>query len=72
MLKCCSSQNHVQLGGRRKVPVSAAHVAPVFPPLNDAGQRQCRQCGQAGRYKDGKCVEKWGPGPAGPGTVCDR
>lgn len=26
----------------------------------------------AGRYKDGKCVEKWGPGPDGPGTVCDR
>ncbi|KAF8148902.1 hypothetical protein B0H34DRAFT_735827 [Crassisporium funariophilum] len=25
-----------------------------------------------GRYKDGKCVEKWGPGPMGPGTVCDR
>ncbi|KAG9079058.1 hypothetical protein FS749_008877, partial [Ceratobasidium sp. UAMH 11750] len=21
---------------------------------------------------DGKCVEKWGPGPEGPGTVCDR
>ncbi|KAJ7202237.1 hypothetical protein C8J57DRAFT_1410380 [Mycena rebaudengoi] len=26
----------------------------------------------AGRYKEGKCVEKWGPGPLGPGTVCDR
>lgn len=25
-----------------------------------------------GRYKEGKCVEKWGPGPEGPGTVCDR
>lgn len=40
--------------------------------LNFAGQRTCRQCGETGRYKDGKCVEKWGPGPKGPGTVCDR
>ncbi|KAH7099320.1 hypothetical protein BKA62DRAFT_314330 [Auriculariales sp. MPI-PUGE-AT-0066] len=44
----------------------------LFPSHNAQGQRQCRACGQAGRYKDGKCVEKWGPGPAGPGTVCDR
>ncbi|EIN04241.1 hypothetical protein PUNSTDRAFT_55576 [Punctularia strigosozonata HHB-11173 SS5] len=43
-----------------------------FPPTNNSGQRICRQCGVAGRYKDGKCVEKWGPGPEGPGTVCDR
>ncbi|KAI0075434.1 hypothetical protein K474DRAFT_1404576 [Panus rudis PR-1116 ss-1] len=57
----------------------AAGVAPSssiggggFPPTNPQGQRICRQCGLAGRYKDGKCVEKWGPGPEGPGTVCDR
>ncbi|RPD68898.1 hypothetical protein L226DRAFT_312767 [Lentinus tigrinus ALCF2SS1-7] len=43
-----------------------------YPPTNAAGQRICRQCGLPGRYKDGKCVEKWGPGPEGPGTVCDR
>ena len=43
-----------------------------IPSHNEEGQRLCRQCGQAGRYKDGKCVEKWGPGPLGPGTVCDR
>ncbi|EJF59981.1 hypothetical protein DICSQDRAFT_155961 [Dichomitus squalens LYAD-421 SS1] len=43
-----------------------------FPPTNSAGQRICRQCGLPGRYKEGKCVEKWGPGPEGPGTVCDR
>ena len=51
------------------------HTGPgpaVKPNLNAQGQRTCRQCGQPGRYKDGKCVEKWGPGPAGPGTVCDR
>lgn len=35
-------------------------------------KRTCKQCGQPGRYKDNKCVEKWGPGPKGPGTVCDR
>ena len=43
-----------------------------FPGTNAQGQRICRQCGLPGRYKDGKCVEKWGPGPEGPGTVCDR
>ncbi len=51
------------------------HTGPgpaVKPTLNAQGQRTCRQCHQPGRYKDGKCVEKWGPGPAGPGTVCDR
>jgi len=44
----------------------------AFPATNAQGQRICRQCGLPGRYKDGKCVEKWGPGPMGPGTVCDR
>ncbi|KAI0051497.1 hypothetical protein FA95DRAFT_1554591 [Auriscalpium vulgare] len=43
-----------------------------YPATNDKGQRICRQCGMPGRYRDGKCVEKWGPGPEGPGTVCDR
>jgi hypothetical protein len=43
-----------------------------FPATNQQGQRICRQCGLPGRYKEGKCVEKWGPGPEGPGTVCDR
>ncbi|KAF9480750.1 hypothetical protein BDN70DRAFT_594437 [Pholiota conissans] len=55
-------------------PVSAAATAPAVPfaSVNAQGQRICRQCGMVGRYKDGKCVEKWGPGPMGPGTVCDR
>lgn len=44
----------------------------VYPAVNEKNQRICRSCGQAGRYKEGKCVEKWGPGPMGPGTVCDR
>ncbi|KAG5635431.1 hypothetical protein H0H81_011300 [Sphagnurus paluster] len=52
-------------------PASGPGGAP-FPATNAAGQRTCRACGVAGRYKDGKCIEKWGPGPAGPGTVCDR
>jgi hypothetical protein len=56
--------------------VGAANLSALppggFPAVNDKGQRICRQCGLPGRYKDGKCVEKWGPGPEGPGTVCDR
>ncbi|KAJ7664621.1 hypothetical protein DFH06DRAFT_1324161 [Mycena polygramma] len=43
-----------------------------FPAINAQNQRTCRQCGVPRRYKEGKCVEKWGPGPLGPGTVCDR
>ncbi|KAM6489355.1 hypothetical protein JOM56_015256 [Amanita muscaria] len=50
-------------------PATPQHI---YPPTNAQGQRICRQCGMAGRYKEGKCVEKWGPGPMGPGTVCDR
>ena len=46
--------------------------AVPFAATNGAGQRICRRCGAVGRYKDGKCAEKWGPGPMGPGTVCDR
>lgn len=34
--------------------------------------RTCRSCGNPGRLRDGKCVEKWGPGPDGKGTVCDK
>ncbi|KAF8697261.1 hypothetical protein RHS03_07784, partial [Rhizoctonia solani] len=50
-----------------------AHLKPnPAQTTNTQGQRTCRQCGLPGRYKDGKCVEKWGPGPEGPGTVCDR
>ncbi|KAH9911537.1 uncharacterized protein BXZ73DRAFT_107922 [Epithele typhae] len=29
-----------------------------FPATNHQGQRICRQCGLAGRYKDGKCGKK--------------
>lgn len=53
-------------------PVPAPVPGKVYPPTNELGQRICRTCGQPGRYKEGKCVEKWGPGPLGPGTVCDR
>ncbi|KIK97530.1 hypothetical protein PAXRUDRAFT_214371 [Paxillus rubicundulus Ve08.2h10] len=59
----------------QSAPSSVAPAVPhhvSYPPTNNIGQRICRQCGLAGRYKDGKCVEKWGPGPEGPGTVCDR
>ncbi len=60
------------------VPVEAAPqlsrpVAPTSSFTADGlPKRTCKQCGQPGRYKDSKCVEKWGPGPQGPGTVCDR
>ncbi|KAK7458053.1 hypothetical protein VKT23_020787 [Stygiomarasmius scandens] len=63
------SQSQTQLSASQ--PSTSAATAP-FPPTNPSGQRICRQCGALGRYKDGKCVEKWGPGPCGPGTVCDR
>ncbi|KAG8218141.1 hypothetical protein J3R82DRAFT_3678 [Butyriboletus roseoflavus] len=53
-------------------PPPVPHPHTPYPPTNAQGQRICRQCGLVGRYKDGKCVEKWGPGPEGPGTVCDR
>jgi hypothetical protein len=51
------------------LPVSASNPALT---IDGIPKRTCKQCGQPGRYKDNKCVEKWGPGPQGPGTVCDR
>ncbi|KAF7300737.1 hypothetical protein MKEN_01298500 [Mycena kentingensis (nom. inval.)] len=45
---------------------SEATPAPSKPA------RLCRGCGSPGRHRDGKCIEKWGPGPHGRGTVCDR
>jgi len=56
-------------------PNSAAQrsaIAAVYLTSDGQRKRTCRQCGQPGRYKENKCVEKWGPGPDGPGTVCDR
>ncbi|KAF8901803.1 hypothetical protein CPB85DRAFT_119805 [Mucidula mucida] len=50
----------------------SAVPAKIYPATNELGQRICRACGQPGRYKEEKCIEKWGPGPMGPGTVCDR
>ena len=47
----------------------AHHPRRGAVPLHE---RQCSECGKPGRYKDGKSVEKWGPGPEGPGTVCDK
>ncbi|KAF8325649.1 uncharacterized protein EI90DRAFT_3072374 [Cantharellus anzutake] len=46
-----------------------AHHVRKPAPVNE---RTCSQCGRPGRLKDGRSVEKWGPGPEGPGTVCDR
>ncbi|KAF7426778.1 hypothetical protein PC9H_009147 [Pleurotus ostreatus] len=47
----------------------AAPPPSIFTLTNAQGQRICRQCGTPGRYKEGKCVEKWGPGSQRPGTV---
>ncbi|KAF7300746.1 hypothetical protein MKEN_01299700 [Mycena kentingensis (nom. inval.)] len=41
-------------------------------PAKSKPTRLCRECGSPGRHRDGKCIEKWGPGPHGRGTVCDR
>ncbi|KAJ4490272.1 hypothetical protein J3R30DRAFT_3693837 [Lentinula aciculospora] len=65
----------VATSSTNSLPLASVNLAPAtspFPPTNEQGQRICRQCGMPGRYKEGKCVEKWGPGPMGPGTVCDR
>ncbi|KAJ7052562.1 hypothetical protein C8F01DRAFT_1170438 [Mycena amicta] len=60
------------MDGRAPATVPNPTPGQPFPARNAQNQRLCRQCGLAGRYKDGRCVEKWGPGPMGPGTVCDR
>jgi len=71
-------QRSVELTSNLDSPVPPPHVAgqPApgvpFSPVNEQVLISGRQCGVAGRYKDGKCVEKWGPGPLGPETVCDR
>jgi len=66
-------QQQLQQQQQQSQPQPTA-IPPLVPfaATNEKGQRICRQCGIVGRYKDGKCVEKWGPGPCGPGTVCDR
>ncbi|KAH8113728.1 hypothetical protein DFH11DRAFT_1727704 [Phellopilus nigrolimitatus] len=59
------------LYGHLKPQLHAAVFLPGgdFPAQNAQGQRICRQCDVPGCCKDGKCVEKWGPGPERPGTV---
>ena len=61
-----------EIGGAAVAPHVSSLPGGGYPAVNQQGQRICRQCGMPGRYKEGKCVEKWGPGPEGPGTVCDR
>ncbi|TRM58299.1 hypothetical protein BD626DRAFT_573726 [Schizophyllum amplum] len=62
-----------------EVPVPAPDFKPqvITTPsatilLNAEGKRICGECGTPGREIDGKCVEKWGPGPKGRGTVCSK
>ncbi|KAJ7030082.1 hypothetical protein C8F04DRAFT_1114565 [Mycena alexandri] len=70
-----SPQLHSQSSSTH-LPVASVLAPSPFPPTNAHNQQHnqqiCRQCGMPGRYKEGKCVEKWGPGPLGPETVCDR
>ncbi|KZO93831.1 hypothetical protein CALVIDRAFT_244128 [Calocera viscosa TUFC12733] len=61
---------HGEYAERPVVKVNAGAAPPGT--LNERGERCCLHCKLPGKYKDGKCVEKWGPGPMGPGTVCDR
>ena len=53
-------------------PGGNAFRGPGPGPPSGQPVRTCKSCGEPGRYKDGRCVEKWGPGPHGSGTVCDR
>ena len=64
-------QQQALAGAESNIPALGRKVTPALT-VNALGQRTCQQCHQPGRYKDGRCIEKWGPGPAGPGTVCDR
>src|SRR3984885_4292812 len=59
-------------------PARSAAVRPGDRPHHprrrvvSLAERPCSECGRPGRFKDGRSVEKWGPGPDGPGTVCDK
>ena len=64
-------QQQLMAAVESNIPPLGRKVTPALT-VNAQGQRTCQQCHQPGRYKDGRCIEKWGPGPAGPGTVCDR
>ncbi|GJJ10740.1 hypothetical protein Clacol_004967 [Clathrus columnatus] len=59
------------------IPTQDLFKAVEFPPgkypdTNAQGEKTCRQCGQPGLYKNGKCVEKWSAGPEGPETVSEN
>jgi hypothetical protein len=40
--------------------------------LNEVPKKKCQKCGRTGRYENGQCIEKWGPGPQGPETLCEE
>ncbi|KIM23318.1 hypothetical protein M408DRAFT_332408, partial [Serendipita vermifera MAFF 305830] len=71
------SQHSSMMNPSPSAPVESSQPSRAVQPtssftIDGLPKRTCKQCGQPGRYKDNKCVEKWGPGPQGPGTVCDR
>ena len=49
------------LGVDHERSMDAHHVRKPAP----VNERICSQCGRPGRLKDGRSVEKWGPGPDG-------
>lgn len=49
------------------LPMITLSAQPKVKPV-----RTCRRCGTAGNMNNGKLVEKWRPGPEGPGTLCDK
>ena len=57
---------------REQRGMSTSPNPPPPTPLKAQPVRTCKNCGEPGRYKDGRCVERWRPGPHGPGTVCSR
>jgi uncharacterized C2H2 Zn-finger protein len=40
--------------------------------VDDVPKKKCQKCGRTGHYENGKCIEKWGPGPQGPETLCEE
>jgi hypothetical protein len=52
---------------------SSFHNFPCLSYLQPHSEnRRCRNCGALGRHENGKCIEKWGPGPQGTETRCEE
>lgn len=59
--------SQVPLGNTMSLPIL------IHPQLTDSQHmKTCKACGEPGKFKDGRCREKWRPGAAGPATLCDK